>query len=372
MRNSDRILIRGIEGIELMNKLVARHPSNPLIRPIDLKPSIDGWEIIGVLNPGAFEYRDSIGLVLRVAERPPQVDGSITVAYYEAPAPTVDRTTHDIRLRTFDLADFLLDASDRRMIVYDGLTYLTSISSFRIAWSTDGERFDVEEFPCIRPSNLRETYGIEDARATQIDDTYHLTYSEVSENGVCVGYSTTSNWREFDHHGAILPPPNKDVAIFPGSTCGTYRMLHRPSDEGFGGINMWICESQDLSHWGNHEFLAGPRLGMWDSVRIGAGAAPILTREGWLEIYHGADETGRYCLGAMLLDRDTPSRVLARSTDPIMEPVQRYEQEGFYGHCIFTNGHVVRDGSIEMFYGASDTVVCKATISIDGVFDSLR
>ena len=135
---------------------------------------------------------------------------------------------------------------------------------------------------------------------------------------------------------------------------------------------MWIAESPDLIHWGNHRFLAAPRPNMWDCARIGAGAAPIDTPDGWLDIYHGADADGRYCLGAMLLDRDEPSTVRARSIEPFMTPVEPYEREGFYGDCIFTNGQIVKGDEIELYYGASDTVICRATVSMNVVMNTLK
>ena len=104
------------------------------------------------------------------------------------------------------------------------------------------------------------------------------------------------------------------------------------------------------SGWLNHltccigetiKCIAMSRPGMWDSARVGAGAAPIRTESGWLEIYHGANKDNRYCLGALLLDLNDPSKVIARSNEPIMEPIAPYEQTGFFGNVIFTNGQIV-------------------------------
>jgi predicted GH43/DUF377 family glycosyl hydrolase len=110
---------------------------------------------------------------------------------------------------------------------------------------------------------------------------------------------------------------------------------------------------------------------MWDSVRVGAGAAPIRTKEGWLEIYHGANKENRYCLGALLLDINDPSKVLARSTEPVMEPIVPYEQTGFFGNVIFTNGHYVKGDDIFLYYGASDEVICGARLSISEILSTL-
>ena len=83
-----------------------------------------------------------------------------------------------------------------------------------------------------------------------------------------------------------------------------------------GGNYIWLAESPDLIHWGNHRCIARTPDGMWDSVRVGAGAAPIRTPEGWLEIYHGATSNIRYCLGALLLDIREPWKVLGPIAGP--------------------------------------------------------
>jgi predicted GH43/DUF377 family glycosyl hydrolase len=110
---------------------------------------------------------------------------------------------------------------------------------------------------------------------------------------------------------------------------------------------------------------------MWDSARIGAGAAPIRTAEGWLEIYHGANSENRYCLGALLLDLREPWKVLARSREPIMEPIAEYERSGFFGKVVFTNGHLVDGDRLTLYYGAADSVICAAHLSIAEILASL-
>ena len=111
---------------------------------------------------------------------------------------------------------------------------------------------------------------------------------------------------------------------------------------------------------------------MWDSARVGAGASPIKTSEGWLEIYHGANAEHRYCLGALLLDSKDPSIVLARSQEPIMEPIANYELTGFFGNVVFTNGHWVEGDTIHLYYGASDEVICAADFSIKRILATLQ
>lgn len=113
------------------------------------------------------------------------------------------------------------------------------------------------------------------------------------------------------------------------------------------------------------------RSGHWDSERIGAGAAPIRTDAGWLAIYHGADANGRYCLGALLMDLDDPQRVIARSDAPLMEPQASYELRGFYANTVFTNGHVIDGDRLLMYYGAADSSVCGAELSITDILATL-
>jgi predicted GH43/DUF377 family glycosyl hydrolase len=91
-----------------------------------------------------------------------------------------------------------------------------------------------------------------------------------------------------------------------------------------------------------------------------------------LAIYHGADRNSRYCLGGLLLDLEQPGRVLARSKKPIMEPLADYEQKGFFGQVVFTNGYLVEGDRVRIYYGASDRVVCGADFSLDGILASLE
>jgi predicted GH43/DUF377 family glycosyl hydrolase len=198
-----------------------------------------------------------------------------------------------------------------------------------------------------------------------------MTYTEVSDNGVGVGLRSTRNWKDFVHCGMIFAPHNKDCALFEELIGGKYYALHRPSSPELGGNYIWLAESLNLIHWGNHRCVVHSRKGCWDSERVGAGAAPIRTSQGWLEIYHGASIESRYCLGALLLDIDEPWRVLARSETPIMEPLAPYEQEGFFGEVIFTNGHLVDGDRLTIYYGAADNVICGAHLSLSSILASL-
>jgi len=345
--------------------IAKRFPENPLIIPSHLKSGISGMEIVCLLNPGVFRYQDKIWLLLRVAERPKQIEGKISFPIYN--------NKEEIEILSFNIDDPDLDASDPRVINYKEKDYLTTLSYLRLVCSDDGIHFiEPDGYPPIFGKGEQESFGIEDCRVASMGDTYNLTFTEVSPFGVGVGLMQTRDWKEFERKGMIFPPHNKDCAIFNEKLNGKYYALHRPSSPELGGNFIWLAQSPDLLHWGNHRCIAMSRPGMWDSARVGAGAAPIRTKSGWLEIYHGANKDNRYCLGALLLDLNDPSRVIARSNEPIMEPIAPYEQTGFFGNVIFTNGQIVEGDHIKMYYGASDEVICGAELSISEVLSTLK
>jgi predicted GH43/DUF377 family glycosyl hydrolase len=348
----------------MINDLAQRFRENPILRPQDIRPSVEGMEVTCLLNPGVFRFEDKTWLLVRVAERPAQVPGKTSF-------PILSPDGH-LEVLEFNSSDPRLDLSDPRVITFDGRDYLTTLSHLRLLSSEDGIHFaEPAQSRVLMGTGELETYGIEDCRVSKIDRTYYLTYTQVSDNGVGVGLRSTRDWNEFVQEGMIFPPHNKDCALFEERIGGSYYALHRPSSPELGGNYIWLAESPDLVHWGRHRCLAHSREGFWDSARVGAGAAPIRTSTGWLEIYHGATKENRYCLGALLLDLNEPWRVLARSETPIMEPLAPYEQEGFFGQVIFTNGHLVSGDHLTIYYGAADSVICAARFSIQSILASL-
>lgn len=345
--------------------IATRHKENPLLSPKDLNASDESMIIECLLNPGVFKFKEKTWLLVRVAERSVQKEGSLAVPIYDE--------NGKVKILNFNTNDPKLDASDARVINYSGVDYLTTISHLRMLCSDDGINFyENDEYPSLFGEGEYESYGIEDCRVSQINDTYYLTYTMVSFNGVGVGLRTTKDWKHFEKKGMILSPHNKDCAIFEEKINGKYYALHRPSSPELGGNYIWLAESPDAIHWGNHKCIAKTRKGKFDSKRLGAGAAPIKTEKGWLEIYHGATEKHRYCLGAILLDLDDPSIVVARSEEPIMEPSTVYEKTGFFGEVIFTNGHIIDGDKIKMYYGAADEFVGLATFSIKEILKTLK
>jgi predicted GH43/DUF377 family glycosyl hydrolase len=347
-----------------MNDLASRFPENPLLLPRDLKPSREGLQVISLLNPGVFRFDGKTWLLVRVAEGVAQKEG---ILYFPALNATGDTEIIEVPLNDPDLI-----ATDPRVVKYKGLDYLTTVSHLRLLASEDGIHFSEQAgYLPLFGQGLLERFGIEDCRVTQIDDTYYLTYTAVSDSGVGVGMRTTKDWKQFENAGMILPPHNKDCAFFDEKINGNFYCLHRPSSVDLGGNYIWLASSADGRQWGDHRCLIKSRPGFWDSARVGAGAAPIKTEKGWLEIYHGADANHRYCLGAFLMDLEDPSKVLARTVDPIMVPTENYELSGFFGYVVFTNGHIREDDRLTIYYGAADEFVCGAHFSIREILEAL-
>jgi len=351
---------------------IERAQMNPLISPIHVTPSSPDMQVVSAFNAAAISRDDVTILMLRVAEIPRDVPAD------EVAVPIISRDNGKPRVMVRHFKRDLpgLDTSDPRGIFYNGEIFLTSLSHLRLARSKDGYHFDIAKHPAIFPTENYEEYGIEDPRMTQVEDTVYINYTAVSRYGVGVALASTRDFHHYTKHGIILPPENKNVVIFPEKIDGQYVMIHRPATTGLGSQQMWMAYSLDMVHWGNHQPFMTKRPDMWDSIRIGAGAVPIKTDQGWLEIYHGVNAEQGYCLGAALLDLHDPCQILARSNVPFLIPETEYERIGFYGNVVFTCGAVVtkaKDTSIvSIYYGAADQYTCRADIDLEDILDSLH
>lgn len=346
---------------------VIRAEHNPVVKPGDVEPSRPDFKVLGAFNAGVAVYGEETILLLRVAEAPVSSSGE------EVLIPKLNERTGEIVVERLSAGDERYDFSDSRFVAENGqVVMLTSMSHLRVARSRDGIHFTVEDQPAIFPETALEAWGVEDPRITQIGDKYYITYSAASSRGVGVGLAETSDFRTFKRHGLMMAPENKDVMLFPEAIRGKYYALTRPVPHAFGAPEMWVAESPDLLHWGNHRFLMGLRKSSWDGGRMGGGAVPIRTERGWLALYHGADSTHRYCMGAVLLDLEDPGKVLARSTRPFLAPEADYEVNGFFGGVVFSCGALLTGDTIRMYYGAADEVMAVADIPLTEIWDTLE
>ncbi|RIV20854.1 glycosidase [Alicyclobacillaceae bacterium I2511] len=349
---------------------VERYPHNPIITPADVTPHHADFEVIAAFNAGVAVLGDETILLLRVAERPHSPNPQFIYA------PIFAAKDRQLQMKKFDLSDVTYDYRDPRVISLSGhkdtFEFLTSLSYFRVARSKDGYNFTVDTEPFMYPESEFESFGIEDARVTKIENTFYITYSMVSPMGIGVGLASTTDFRTVQRHGMVLAPENKDGVLFPETIDGKYYALHRPVPKSNGQPEVWIAESLDLIHWGQHQPLFGLRPNSWDSDRIGAGFSPIATPAGWLELYHGADKNSRYCMGAILLDKANPRKVLSRTKGPILEPTQSYEVNGFFGNVVFGCGAVVHGDGVQMYYGVADTSMACCTLSLSDIMAELH
>jgi len=250
-------------------------------------------------------------------------------------------------------------------------------SFFSLARSRDGYDFEVEPEPCMTPAQdepwaVWEDHGIEDPRLTVIDGEYYILYTAVGRHGHRIALAKTEDFHHYERVAMVSGPGNKDGVLFPQKIDGLYARLDRPIGNGVGSV--WISYSPDLINWGRSEFVFGPRARYWDSYRIGASAPPILTKFGWLEIYHGVKMTSAgpiYRTGAVMLGKTDPGKVIGRGLAPLQSPREHYERVGDVGNVVFACGAIVEDdGQVKVYYGAADTSICVATAHIDDIMAS--
>ena len=336
-----------------------RLAQNPLLSPHDLEATRQDLCVLCTLNPGAARFGRETLLLVRVGEAARPEPGTVAAVVW-------DDEAGEVRVRRYRHDDPDVELGDARGFAYRGRAMLTSLSHLRVARSADGQRFRFDPQPAIFPATPYEAYGCEDPRITFLDGRYYVTYSAVSPRGIAVGLAATDDFRTFERLGVMLPPTQKDVCIFPERVRGQYVCRHRPCGDGFSAPAIWTAYSPDLVSWGRHEMTLAPTPGTWEGGRVGCGPPPIRTDQGWLEIYHAADEAGRYCLGAMLSDPDRPERILARSSRPVLQPETPYELAGVYGNCVFSCGMVPEDdGRLTIYYGAADSICAAAVTTVD-------
>lgn len=247
---------------------------------------------------------------------------------------------------------------------HSGLSHLTT------ARSTDGlTNWSIDPRPTLAgDGSPEEQWGVEDPRITPIaDGRFALCYTSYGIAGPCVSLALTTDFRSFDRMGIALPPNNKDAAIFPELIAGRYAMLHRPTcpDAGSG---IWIAYSDDLRHWGAHRLvMSACGAGWWDSAKIGLAAPPIPVEDAWLILYHGVRNTASgaiYRVGAALLDRQRPERVIARPPRWFMGPSPPDERTGDVNNVVFPCGAIIRGQDLWMYYGMADTAVGAARVNL--------
>jgi len=242
-----------------------------------------------------------------------------------------------------------------------------------LASSDNGFDFSVADKPFMEPSAKPafyeyEEFGVEDPRITCLEGIYYITYSAYSRHGVRIGLAKTSDFKTVTRVAFITQADYRNTVIFPEKINGQYVKLDRPHSD-ISPWSMWISYSPDLVHWGESKVVIKPLQYHWDESKIGPGAVPIKTDKGWLNIYHGVFPTmdGHvYRLGVALHKLDDPSEVISVCDRWILQPEEIYERVGYVHNVVFTCAAVPEDdGTVKLYWGAADTVMCAGTAVID-------
>lgn len=329
---------------KLTKKLLIRHKNNPIMSP---NPHND-WEKEAVFNPATIQ--DDEGYV-HLIYRAIGSDGVSRLGYSSSKDG--------------------LNFPERHSYPIFGLL------NPRIDKKQDIKRYD----PTMYPSG-GSWGGCEDPRAVRINGKIYISFNTfdgwdyIRIGVVCIDEKDFFDKKWKWSKPLLISPRNqvhKNWVIFPEKINGKFAILHSISPK---VLVDYIDKLEDLhkekisikSHFAQEK-----RSDRWDSSVRGAGPPPIKTKLGWLLLYHAMDyrDPDRYKLGALLLDLNNPEKVLARSTEPILEPDQWYENDWKAG-VVYTCGAIIKDNVLFVYYGGGDKHICVATSPMNKVFEKLK
>lgn len=253
-----------------------------------------------------------------------------------------------------------------------------------LAWSDDGIQWTPEDLPWIEwnegvDGEIRRAY---DPRITVIDDRAYLCFAVDTKHGVRGGVAVTDDFKDWKILN-LSTPDNRNMVILPERVNGKLCRLERPfpvygrgAPENF---DLWFSDSPDGVYWGNHQLVLGSEQVPWSNSKIGPGAPPVKTEQGWLTLFHAVSKfpdrefpawhagwNKSYMMGVMLLDLDEPWKVIGMHREPLMVAETDYELNGFRGDVLFPGGMILEpDGEVKIYYGAADTVECLATARVE-------
>ncbi|MCD4761709.1 hypothetical protein K8R32_02000 [bacterium] len=322
----------------MQKQLFTRSKQNPI-----LKSTKNQWENLKVYNPGALYYKNKFHLLYRAMGK-------------------------------------------------------LGISNIGYAASPDGEKFTRNKTPLLKSKLNIESRGLEDPRINKVGNKFFMTYTAYDGATARLCLMTSPDLKNWQRHNEIFPNWNseragefllpwdpaqanhkakkhwlKAGAIFPEKLNGKYWMF-------FGDRLIWYATSKNGINWvPEYEPLLKPRRGFFDSVHVEIGPPPIRTKQGWLVLYHGVDESITYRLGFLLLDSHNPTKIIKRSKKPIFRPRENYELSGqvditqnkkYLPQVIFCNGAILEKNLLRIYYGAGDSVICTATANLQNILQS--
>jgi|WetSurMetagenome_2_1015567.scaffolds.fasta_scaffold295233_1 beta-1,4-mannooligosaccharide/beta-1,4-mannosyl-N-acetylglucosamine phosphorylase len=258
-------------------------------------------------------------------------------------------------------------------------------TSFVLAESPDGEHFtmrnEIVRFEGMEKIGKR-VYHVYDPRMTRLDEVVYIMFAMDMEGACHLGLACTKDFTRFTFLGITTDDDTRNGVLFPEQVGGRYLRMERPnrSDVDGGvrtGSTIWLSESDDLLHWRRVGPVISGRFHYWDEY-VGSGPPPVKTRQGWLHLYHGIathfGSSNIYQAGVVLLDLHDPRKVIGRCRCNILEPRELYELTGQVPNVVFPSGMIVEhydeegfalpDSSVNVYYGAADTVIGLATTTV--------
>ncbi|MGK7370300.1 MAG: glycoside hydrolase family 130 protein [Candidatus Halalkalibacterium sp. M3_1C_030] len=225
-------------------------------------------------------------------------------------------------------------------------------SRLGLATSTDGINFKRLDEPVLEPSEPWELPGgVEDPRVVKIEDTFYLTYTAYDGETARLALATSPDLKSWQKHGLVFPDSGwtKAGAILPHKVNGKWWMY-------YGDTNIWAAHSKDLLNWNTiEEPVLKPREGYFDSRLVEPGPQPLMTNQGILLLYNGADQNLVYESGQALFDANDPTKLIKRSETSFLKPNTKLEQEGQVPNVVFIEGLTRLNNTWFLYYGMGDS-----------------
>lgn len=245
--------------------------------------------------------------------------------------------------------------------------WLLARSNYEVQFQPDQELSERILFPAT-PSQRN---GIEDSRFVRFQNEdgshdYYATFTAYDGRVVSPELAETSDFLHFRFITLNGPAAqNKGMALFPRKIDGRYAMLSRQDNE-----KIYLMFSDNVHFWNEYKVLLEPTYS-WELIQIGNCGSPIETDAGWLVLSHGVGPMRKYCIGAFLLDRDDPSKVIGRLREPLLNPNES-EREGYVPNVVYTCGALVHNGDLIVPYGLADHATGFATVPLGEVLANMQ
>lgn len=230
----------------------------------------------------------------------------------------------------------------------------------------------------IYPTLPEEVKGCEDPRIVEFEGSYYIFYTAYDGETARVAVAKTNDFINYEKLGVIRHFTwDKDAYILPERVNGKIVYIHRIEPDiqvdYFDSIETLLHEES----WENYQGSVKESTIMkskydWEAIKIGGSAPPIKTEDGWLMVYHGVDNAHTYRAGVVLLDKNNPSKVIARLPYPILEPVEDYELYGDVDNVVFPEGAYIYEGQLYIYYGCADKYIALATVDVPELLEELK